>query len=286
MSPASQQAVPNTPQTELDQNARPKPTDLRVENPEKRVVVVEEPREIVKGNLLGLSDARSSNIFRCVNVGVGCIDGDPSGLGGLVSSRHSQSHKCARIKSNRFSSPTLAADPQGEDSSGGGGQLHSLSISKKRGGGTRSLDLNRLAREVLLWAETHHIVIQTCFVPGHLMRTGGCTRQKEENNCNERVVTSSTSLQTDLRVMGNPIVDLIATHRLDAYVSPIADPQSWKTGSLSVNWSFLFGYAFSPLLLRASSHRNTQGVQSDENNFSHSMVANAEVVHGGPGAVF
>ena len=48
------------------------------------------------------------------------------------------------------------------------------------------------------------------------------------------------------------MVNLFSTrfnHRLEIYISPVPDPGVWAVDALSVSWTLLLGYAFTPIPL-------------------------------------
>ena len=110
-------------------------------------------------------------------------------------------------------------------------------------GGTHSRELFNLTKVLLLWADSHHITLSACHVPGHLNVLADMLSHPDLHPAVARQLW---------KTWGTPHVDLFATslnNKLSVYVSNLPDPQAWEEDVLSLNWTCLWAYAFPPFPL-------------------------------------
>ena len=75
---------------------------------------------------------------------------------------------------------------------------------------------------------------------------------QERQNNSDRMVSSSSNIQSNLQVWHKPMVDMFATklnHKLPIYVSPVPDANAMNIDALNISWECLDGYAFCPVAL-------------------------------------
>ena len=105
---------------------------------------------------------------------------------------------------------------------------------------------------------SHHIESQA---HSRVSECDGRPTFQVESGTVDRMVTTSTGVQTDLPRWFTPHVDLFATylnHKLPLYVSPIPDPKAWDIDALNINWTGLTAYAYPPT---ARLHRVIQKIR-------------------------
>ena len=118
-------------------------------------------------------------------------------------------------------------------------------------GGTHSLELCQIAEEIILWADQHKILIVARYIQGErnviadaLSRQGQLL--KAEWSLNQAVFDKLCS------DWGTPQMDCFATswnHKLPRFVSPMNEPQAWRTDALSLRWHDMYLYMFPPTTL-------------------------------------
>ncbi len=122
-------------------------------------------------------------------------------------------------------------------------------------GGTRSKTLCLNTIRLMDWADDHHIIIRSTFVPGRLnVRADALSRRnqilKQEWSLAQQVFKQICCLWE------TPQVDLFATnlnHKLPLYFSPIPDPQALGRDAMIQSWVGLNAYAYPPTsLIRAT----------------------------------
>ena len=119
----------------------------------------------------------------------------------------------------------------------------------KRQGGTHSLSLYRLTRELFQWASLHQVTLHVKYIPGRLNARADLLSRKGQ------IIKAEWSLSRQvfrqiLVLFPWLQVDLFATqlnNQLPCYVSPFPDPAAWKTDALSFSWQGLKAYAFPPI---------------------------------------
>ena len=117
----------------------------------------------------------------------------------------------------------------------------------RKQGGTRSATLNSVAQSILRLCESQGVRLLPQFVPGKLnvladsLSRGSQVLGSEWTLCQE--------VCRDLFCCWPVNIDLFATamnHRLQAYFSPVLDPQALATDAMSQIWDGLQAYAFPP----------------------------------------
>ena len=120
----------------------------------------------------------------------------------------------------------------------------------RRSGGTFSSTLNATAREILLWAENHHVRLLPQFIMGSSNVTADALSRPNQ------VIGSEWTLHqevVDQLVHKWPaVIDLFATSltaRLPVNFSPTSDPRAAGTDALLQPWDDLQAYAFPPIAI-------------------------------------
>jgi len=115
-------------------------------------------------------------------------------------------------------------------------------------GGTRSVQLYREVRDLLLWCHEHQTILMPTFIPG---KNNVVADQLSRPN---QVLQSEWSLCPHVfrllqRAVPQLEIDLFATRwnrKLPTFVSPFPDQEAWDTDALSIPWEGMIGYAFPP----------------------------------------
>ena len=115
-------------------------------------------------------------------------------------------------------------------------------------GGTHSRELALLTRDLLLWANRHHITLQAQHIAG--IRNVVADQLSRSN----QILAGEWSLHQQVmrqvsQIWFPPEVDLFATRwntKLPKFVSPIQDPKAWKVDAMSFPWTELVAYMFPP----------------------------------------
>ncbi len=118
-------------------------------------------------------------------------------------------------------------------------------------GGTRSIALCLLAREILLWCQEFHVILTARHLPGKNNVLADCLSRQGGPVPNEWALDQWVC-NAFISRWGSPWVDLFATrlnNRLPLYVSPAPDLHAWRLDALTFLWSRLDGYAFPPFAL-------------------------------------
>ena len=118
-------------------------------------------------------------------------------------------------------------------------------------GSTHSQELCLISQEILLGAEQHQISIRAQYIQGErnvlahtLSRQGQLL--KGEWSLNQSVFDQFCAL------WGTPQIDMFSTswnHKLPKLVSPMREPQAWKTDALSLVWNNMYLYMYPPTTL-------------------------------------
>ena len=118
-------------------------------------------------------------------------------------------------------------------------------------GGTASLPMYRLAKEVLLLARDTHIILRAKHIPGERNALADLLSRRDKV-----VHTEWTLVQTVVDSLcitwDKPNVDLFATrlnNRLPVFVSPMADPLAVEVDAMSISWKAMYAYAFPPFVM-------------------------------------
>ena len=120
-------------------------------------------------------------------------------------------------------------------------------------GGARSMTLSIKAEEILLWCQSHQVVLLARHVPGKLNILADALSRSHMVLNTEWTLAHSLLLPLWDRWF-RPHIDLFATrfnHRLPVYVSPVPDPAAWAVDALSLSWESLLAYAFPPFPIMA-----------------------------------
>ena len=120
----------------------------------------------------------------------------------------------------------------------------------RRSSGTFSSTLNATAREILLWAENHHVRLLPQFIMGSSNVTADALSRPNQ------VLGSEWTLHQEvldhLVHKWPAVIDLFTTSltaRLPVYFSPASDPQAAGTDALLQSWDNLQAYAFPPIAI-------------------------------------
>ena len=284
--PTSQQTFSNPPETSVASSGQSGLFNRGSSNLKERVNLVEQPTEVVEGDLSGIPNPRSEIVHGRVNVGVGSFVRYPSGSREMVTSGVSPAYQSPRVEGNSTRTPTLAVRGLGESNCSRSRQFYSINISKEgRGNEINRPILDGQRGSPLGGGEQRHN--PDLFCPRTPECSSRCTQQKG-GNLAERVVPSSPGLQTDLGMVGHTN-DRPFRHSPQFQAPSVCLPNKRSSGMdnrcLQCNLEQSFCLCFSPLPLRASGHQSTQSVQTNENDLDRSMVAKAAVVPRGPGVV-
>jgi hypothetical protein len=128
-----------------------------------------------------------------------------------------------------------------------------LSYINKQGG-TKSTDMLRTTRSLLLWCHANQISIRAVHIKGSLNGMADLLSR------DQRTVNTEWSLHPSVvrdlwKMSFLPKVDLFATvfnRKLPRYVSPFPDPGAWGVDAMTLSWDDLSVYAFPPFALVAS----------------------------------
>ena len=120
-------------------------------------------------------------------------------------------------------------------------------------GGTRSILLTRLVREILEFCDANSIVLVARHIPG-------ARNVLADQLSRGRLVSTEWTLNVRVfralvTLWGSPVVDLFAVRsnaQLPLFVSPIPDPSAMAVDALSMSWRAMWGYAFPPYALLPS----------------------------------
>ena len=129
---------------------------------------------------------------------------------------------------------------------------------------------------------SHHIESQA---QSRVSECDGRPTFQVESGTVDRMVTTSTGVQTDLPRWFTPHVDLFATnvnHKLPLYVSPISDPKAWDIDALNINWTGLTAYGYPPTALLHRVIQKNQAMQLSDHTNSPRQAIDALVL--GPSA--
>jgi hypothetical protein len=113
-------------------------------------------------------------------------------------------------------------------------------------GGTKSIPLYRVSKEILLFAHRLHMVLQVKHIPGERNALADLLSRKDKVIHTEWTLKQSV-VDAIFGAWGKPNLDLFATrlnNRLPVWVSPMADPQAVGVDALSMSWKGMFAYAF------------------------------------------
>ena len=121
----------------------------------------------------------------------------------------------------------------------------------RKQGGTVSVSLYRLTREVLLLARDAQITLLAKHIPGDRNALADLL-----SRMNKIVHTEWTLHQSVFKALcitwDTPNLDLFATrlnNRLPVFVSPMADPLAVDVDAMSMSWKGMYAYAFPPFVM-------------------------------------
>ena len=117
-------------------------------------------------------------------------------------------------------------------------------------GGTKSSEMNDLARQLCLWAEQQSMTLVPRHLPGHLNVVADQLSRRGQ------VIPSEWSLNQSIvdmvfKTWGRPHVDLFALNsnkKLQTYFSPIWEKECWKVDCLVHSWEGMYAYAYPPTI--------------------------------------
>jgi len=118
-------------------------------------------------------------------------------------------------------------------------------------GGTKSIPLYRISKEILLLAHRLHMVLQVKHIPGERNALADLLSRKDKVIHTEWTLKQAV-VDVIFGAWGKPNLDLFATrlnNRLPVWVSPMADPQAVGVDALSMSWKGMFAYAFPPFVI-------------------------------------
>ena len=115
-------------------------------------------------------------------------------------------------------------------------------------GGTRSIQLCRWTKKLLLMCQANQIVLQAQPITGRLNVLADILSRPSQMSGTEWSPHSSV-FQALTRGWGIPLLDLFAmrwNHKLPLFVSPVPDPSAMAVGALSMSWKALWAYVYPP----------------------------------------
>ena len=118
-------------------------------------------------------------------------------------------------------------------------------------GGTKSLDLYQLVRQILCWAEERNVSLIPQYISGAKNVMADSLSRRGQVLPTEWMLISVVCQQL-WRIWGQPMVDLFAsrlTHRLPMYMSPHQDQAAFAVDSMLQPWSNMDVYAFPPFAM-------------------------------------
>ena len=118
-------------------------------------------------------------------------------------------------------------------------------------GGTKSLDLCCLTRDILMLCHDNGISLLVKHVPGKLNILADTLSRARKPVITEWTLAKPV-FHSICRLWDRPHVDLFATalnHQLPTYVSPVPDGEAFAVDALSIPWEGMFAYAFPPFNL-------------------------------------
>ena len=118
-------------------------------------------------------------------------------------------------------------------------------------GGTKSIPLYCVSKEILLLAHCLYMVLQVKHIPGERNALADLLSRKGKVIHTEWTLKQSV-VDAIFGAWGKPNLDLFATrlnNRLPVWVSPMADPQAVGVDALSMSWKGMFAYAFPPFAI-------------------------------------
>ena len=118
-------------------------------------------------------------------------------------------------------------------------------------GGMRSRPLSRKAECILLWCRDHSIFLTARHVSGSVNVLADVLSRADQVIQTEWSLAPSVLVPV-FQLWFRPQIDLFATRlnaKLPRFVSPVADPQAWRTDALSFSWEGLSAYAYPPYAL-------------------------------------
>jgi ribonuclease HI len=121
----------------------------------------------------------------------------------------------------------------------------------KNQGGTHSLDLFLLTRDLFSWADTNRVVLSAQHIPGRLNVLADRLSRRHQVIHTEWSLAPSVARRI-WKLWGQPHLDLFATRdnaKLPLFVSPFLDDAAWGTDALSLSWTGMWLYAFPPFPL-------------------------------------
>ena len=133
-------------------------------------------------------------------------------------------------------------------------------------GGTRSLTLQRLNVDLLLWLESQNIIVQARHIPGCLNVIA------EHLSRPNQPIPTEWSLHPEIverifRVWGTPEVDMFATlsnSHLPRFMSPVPEPRALAVDALSQDWQGRSMYMFPPFPLLSKVMQKLRSTQVAE----------------------
>jgi hypothetical protein len=125
----------------------------------------------------------------------------------------------------------------------------------KNQGGTHSVQMFQLVREMLLWCEAQEIVLKCAYIPGKLnLLADRLSRDGVNDASTKSILPTEWCLNPGVvkeiwHLRHRPLVDLFATAAnkvLPMYFSPVIDQQALGVDALFHSWEGLDVYAFPP----------------------------------------
>ena len=184
-------------------------------------------------------------VHRCIEHRLGSTLEYIDGVRCMDNNRENTPQQRTRVRSHTQSHALLAAEAYGSDSPGCVRQFHCSTNSQ---GGTRSIQMCRRTKKLLLMCQANQIVLQARNIPGKLNVLADILSRPSHISGTEWSLHPSV-VRTLTRKWGIALLDLFATmwnHKLPPFVSPVPDPSAMAVDAVSMSWKTLWANAYPP----------------------------------------
>ena len=225
----------------------PDPSEARSVGPSPSVVVGQEVHQ--SRNATGHSRGSDASLYRCVGVRLGSPFGQTPGEWELVDEGGHSAHQLPRdvggavrpVRAFWVQLKGLTVQLMSDNAS-------VVSYIPKQGG-TVSVPLYRLTREVLILARDAQITLLAKHIPGERNALADLLSRMDKIVHTEWTLLHSV-FKALCMVWDTPNLDLFATrlnNRLPVFVSPMADPLAMDVDAMS--WRGMYAHAFPPFVM-------------------------------------
>jgi hypothetical protein len=126
-------------------------------------------------------------------------------------------------------------------------------------GGTRSVDCDKVAKDIWVWCKSKDIWLSATYLEGRLNTEADTESRKFK--CELEWSLQQEVFNSICEILGNPKIDLFASRinrKLNTYVAWRPDPHAQYIDAFTINWSKDYFYAFPPFSLIARVLQKTQ----------------------------